>query len=115
LKETTFLYGKNRKVDEGWLVTNTKFTSTAIHYAECKGLIFIGWNYPEKGNLQDMITDSGLHPLTCLNSLSGSQKKALLTQGVVLCKTLKGDTSVLKSLGMNDEKIAGVIEEINTL
>ena len=62
LKEngTIFEYGKKRELDEGWLITNTKFSSTAIHYGECKNLIMIGWNYPEHGNLQDMIEETGI-------------------------------------------------------
>lgn len=56
LKHNVFDYGGNdRKLSEGWLITNTKFSSTAIHYGVCQNLTMIGWNYPEKGNLQDMI------------------------------------------------------------
>lgn len=56
LKSNTFSYGgKDRQLTEGWLITNTKFSSTAIHYGVCQNLVMIGWNYPEKGNLQDMI------------------------------------------------------------
>jgi len=56
LSENVYNYGDtDRSVTNCWLVTNTKFSSTAIHYGECKGLFLIGWNYPEKGNLQDMI------------------------------------------------------------
>ncbi len=59
LKDNVFNYGgKERKVSEGWLVTNTKFSSTAIHYGVCQNLVMIGWNYPEKGNLQDLIEES---------------------------------------------------------
>jgi hypothetical protein len=59
LKQNTFNYGgKDRKLDEGWLITNTKFSSTALHYGICNNMIMIGWNYPEKGNLQDMIVGS---------------------------------------------------------
>jgi ATP cone domain/Restriction endonuclease len=58
LKHNTFNFGgKDRKLTEGWLVTNTKFSSSAIHYGVCQNLVMIGWNYPEKGNLQDMIED----------------------------------------------------------
>lgn len=106
---------KSEKLDEGWLITNTKFSSTAIHYAECKGLTLIGWNYPAQGNLQDMILDSGLHPITCLTTISASQKKSLLTRGIVLCKNLKDDPTLLRSLGFNDNKARKVIEEINAL
>ncbi len=115
LKEVKHLYGKERYVDESWLVTNTKFTNTAIHYAECKGLQLIGWNYPKKGNLQDLIEDSGLHPITSLTSLTGSQKKLLLSKGTVLCKHIKDDPALLKALGMNDLKIKTVLDEINIL
>lgn len=59
LKENTFDFGgTSRKLDEGWLVTNTKFSSTAIQYGNCKGLVMLGWNYPEKGNLKDIIEAS---------------------------------------------------------
>ncbi|MBX4189454.1 restriction endonuclease [Candidatus Parcubacteria bacterium] len=59
LKDNVFSYGgKERKVTDGWLVTNTKFSSTAIHYGVCQNLVMIGWNYPEKGNLQDLIEES---------------------------------------------------------
>ena len=59
LKGSVFNYGgKDRKLSEGWLVTNTKFSSTAIHYGVCQNLVMIGWNYPEKGNLQDMIEET---------------------------------------------------------
>jgi hypothetical protein len=115
LKEMKYLYGKERYVDEGWLITNTKFTTTAIHYAECNGLILIGWNYPEKGNLQDMIVDSGLHPLTCLTTLSQSQKNSLLSQGIVLCRSLKENPALLHPLGFNEERAKKVIEEIDNL
>jgi len=115
LQGNVYFYGKERHVDEGWLITNTKFTTTAIHYAECKGLTLVGWNYPQKGNLQDMIIDSGLHPLTCLTSLSSASKKILLGRGIVLCKALKEDPSILLSLGINEEKSMLILEEINTL
>lgn len=115
LKGMKYMYGKERYVDEGWLITNTKFSTTAIHYGECQKLTLIGWNYPKVGNLQDMIQDSGLHPLTCLSTLSGNQKHMLLNRGIVLAKTLKDDPSILTSLGLNGVKANRVIEEINLL
>jgi len=59
LKHNVFNFGGvDRKLNEGWLVTNTKFSSTAIHYGACQNLTMIGWNYPEKGNLQNMIEEN---------------------------------------------------------
>ncbi len=116
LRKMTFRYGKERQLDEGWLVTNTKFTSTAIEYGSCQGgLRMIGWNYPPVGNLHDMILESKLHPLTCLLSLNGREKKFLLEKGVVLCKTILLNPDLLLELGFNSSKTQKVIEEIESL
>jgi hypothetical protein len=108
--------GKERDLDEAWLVTNTKFTSTAIEYGSCQGGIrMIGWNYPPMGNLHDMILESKLHPLTCLTTLNGREKKALLDKGIVLCKTILEKGNLLEEIGLTGEKIESVIQEINSL
>lgn len=116
LRKMTFKYGTDRQLDEGWLVTNTKFTSTAIEYGSCQGgMRMIGWNYPPVGNLHDMILESKLHPLTCLSSLNGREKKELLDKGIVLCKSILENQDLLISIGLNSGKIQSVIEEIDSL
>src|SRR3989344_3085420 len=93
------------KLHEGWLITNTKLTSDAIQYANCSGLTVIGWDYPEKGNLQDLILETGVHPLTFLSTLTQSDKNSLLEQGIVMCRELKSSPAPLKSIGFTDEQI----------
>ncbi len=116
LRKMLFKYGKERHLDEGWLVTNTKFTSTAIEYGSCQGgLRMIGWNYPPVGNLHDMILESKLHPVTCLSSLNGREKKELLDKGVVLCKSILENQDLLVSIGLNGSKAQKVIDEIESL
>ncbi len=116
LKENVFSYGgKDRKITDAWLVTNTKFSSTAIHYGVCKDMTLIGWNYPEKGNLQDMIESEKLHPVTCLTTLSSDEKKKLLTAGVVLCSGIKGKPEVLRQLLGQSFDAEAVLAEINEL
>src|SRR3989344_4323947 len=116
LKDNVYSYGgKDRKMTGGWLVTNTRFSSTAIHYGECKNMTLIGWNYPEKGNLQDMIEHQGLHPLTCLTTLSDAEKTALLSGGVVLCSTIKEKPQTLRDLLGADFDSVAAFEEINSL
>ncbi len=116
LQDNVFSYGgENRKVTDSWLITNTKFSSTAIHYGVCKNMTLIGWNYPEKGNLQDMIEEEGLHPITCLNTLSAGEKKALLIGGLVLCSNIRKNPEALQELlGKNFDSTL-VINEINEL
>lgn len=108
--------GKDRELTEGWLITNTKFTSTAIEYGSCQGgMTMIGWNYPPHGNLHDMILEAKLHPLTCLVSLNGREKKLLLDQGVVLCKALTENPQLLDVIGLKEEEKQKVMEEIEAL
>ncbi|MEN9614406.1 MAG: hypothetical protein RLZZ347_713 [Candidatus Parcubacteria bacterium] len=106
--------GKMRKLSHALLVTNTKFTSTAIDYGVCAGLSMIGWNYPAKGNLHHMIEDSGLHPITAITSLSNVEKKNLIDQGKVLCRSINTE-SALKLAGIRPEKIPGILEEIKVV
>lgn len=106
-------YKHSSIIHEGWLVTNTKLTQDAIQYSQCVGVTVIGWDYPEKGNLQDLILETGVHPLTFLNSLNASEKAALLSTGIVMCRELKQDVNHLRNLGLDEERIDGVMREVD--
>ncbi len=99
-------------IHEGWLITNTKLTSDAIAYANCAGLTIIGWDYPEGGNLQDLILETGVHPLTFLTTLTSQDKMNLLEQGVVMCLDIKKDPALLRALGFSEKKIKSVVDEV---
>lgn len=103
------------KFHEAWLVTNTKLTSDAIRYAECVGMKAIGWNYPESESLEIRIDRAGIHPITCLTTLSTSQKRQLVQKGVVLCKDLLNKQTLLRSLGLQEIKITQVLAEAKGL
>jgi hypothetical protein len=113
LKGNMFDYGGiKRTLTSGWLITNTKFTDQAIKYGECNGLKMIGWNYPAKGNLQDIIEELHLHPLTCLVSLNNTNKRELLNQGMVLCMDIYNNQSLLNKINIPSDQINSVIAEI---
>ncbi|MDD5152469.1 MAG: restriction endonuclease [Candidatus Pacebacteria bacterium] len=101
------------KIHEGWLVTNTKLTADAIQYANCAGLTLIGWNYPEKGHLHDLILETGVHPLTFLTTLTTKEKADLLARGMVMCHDLKKNDSLLRTLGFSGERIKSIASEID--
>ncbi|MDO8619949.1 MAG: ATP cone domain-containing protein [bacterium] len=108
-------YGPHRKLDEGWLITNTKFTEKAIRYAECSGVRLLGWNYPEKGNLHDLIEETGVHPVTCLTTLTDKQKQQLMNEGIVLCESIPKEKEKLRSLGFDERLIADATSESGLL
>lgn len=77
-----------KHAQEGWLVTNTKCTHSAIQYANGVGLKIIGWGYPRKGNLQELIEKKKLYPITSLLSVKGHIKNTLSQAKIALVKEL---------------------------
>lgn len=85
LKDSGNRQSKNLQ-ENAWIFTNTKFSQEAIVYAECQQIRLTGWSYPKKGNLQQMIEEKNLYPLTCLSSLSTEQKKTLISNNIILAR-----------------------------
>ena len=115
--QNAWLKNKNdaQKFNEAWLVTNTKLTSEAIRYTQCVGIKVLGWNYPVNEGLEVLIDRSGLHPVTCLTTLSRKNKQYLLSKNIVLSKELLQDKNILRNLGLDNTEIFQVEKEINGL
>ena len=76
------------KVTEGWIITNTRFTTDAEKFGRDYGLNLLAWDYPNKSSLKDWIEIENLHPITCLSSITQKEKKAILNKGIVMCNSL---------------------------
>lgn len=100
---------------EAWLVTNTKLTSKAIQYAGCAGLHVIGWNYPKHGNLQDLVNETRMYPITVLTTLSGADKRRLMDNNIVLFRDLFKQKNILHGIGLDDAKINRVLAEAEAI
>tara|TARA_R110001599_G_scaffold19503_2_gene74633 strand:+ start:27394 stop:28233 length:840 start_codon:yes stop_codon:yes gene_type:complete len=105
------LPGHKAKFHQGWVVTNTKFTRDAIDYGKCSGMSLMGWDYPANGSLNERINLSGLHPLTCLTTLTKKEKSLLLNESIVLCKEICERPEVLSVLGLSTKRTEKVLEE----
>jgi len=99
---------------KGWLVTNTKLTTKAIQYSCCVGLGVIGWGYPKEGNLEDLILETKIHPITALTTLNSQQKRKLLEKNIVICHDLE-DSKVLREMGVPEKKINIILREIESI
>lgn len=99
----------------GWIFTNTRFTSDAIDYARCNDLRLVSWNYPPERCLKDRITQSGLFPITVMTTLTKKEKDKLLAEGIVLCRELQEQFSILQKFGFAKNKLARVQEELDDL
>lgn len=103
--------GKERRLSEGWLATNTKFTDKAVKYGECSRLKLLGWNYPVHGNLHEIIEQNGLHPISCLSTLSRDQKRELVARNVLACVDIVGRPDVLAAIGVHGTDVEKVLTE----
>ncbi len=102
------------RVDEGWLVTNTRFTRNAIRYGQCSNLRLLGWDYPRNRGLLDMIEEARVHPLTALTTLTDSEKHRLMENNIVLCRNVQTG-HILTEYGIKPSRIPKVVEEAKYL
>lgn len=109
------LPGHGTKFHQGWIVTNTRFSTDAIQYGNCAGLHLLGWDYPVKKSLKDQIDTLGLYPITCLTTLTKTEKQRLLDRKIVLCKEICDNEQYLAQAGINPTRIKSVLEEGNQL
>jgi hypothetical protein len=99
-------------LNQGWVVTNTRFSEDAIQYSKCCGLYLLSWDYPENDGLKDRIDRLGLYPITVSTLLSNREKQFLLSRNVVLCRELIHDKFYLDHLGISDARKEKILKEI---
>lgn len=102
-------------ITELMVVTNTKFTSTAEDYAICAGLTLLSWDFPKENNLHDRIQRARLYPITVLQTLSASQKKALINRGVIVCNDIIAKPHLLRHAHVSPKRMEQVQAEAASL
>lgn len=102
-------------IDRGLLVTNTKFTSEAIAYAECAGVELLGWGYPVHDSLFTRMSRAKVYPVTTLVELSRSEKKLLIDQGTVAVDEIVRDRRLLDPLRLPPARVGEIISEAEGL
>lgn len=102
-------------VDRGYLITNTKFTTSAVQFAECSNIGLIGWSHPAEGNLYDRIIAAGIYPITALTTLRKSEKRLLIDQGIVTSEQLAERREALREMAMSPTRIGTIMAEIQAV
>jgi hypothetical protein len=92
----------------GCLITNTRFTSDALQYAQCSNLEVISWKYPENMSLEKLIEDRRLYPVTVISGIQAGLVKSLIDRNIILLKDLAGMNTgeIKKKLSLTDRKAA---------
>lgn len=115
LREAGKQNGADRAVTTPLLITNTKFTENVIAYSQCVGMSLVGWTYPHTGNLQDLIEQTRMYPVTVLTSLTATEKQSLIDKDAGLCSVVAKDAGVLERAGLASDKIEEAYAESRAL
>ncbi len=105
----------NKYSFHGWIVTNTRFTSDAMDFGRCSGLHLISWDYPKGHSLKDMIEKAKFFPITALIKLTKKEKQTLMEKGIVLCRQINKDPSILNNINLSSKKTERILKEIEDL
>ena len=106
---------KINSTNEGWVITNTRFSQDAISYGECVGLSLLSWDFPKGDGLKDRIDRLGLYPITVSTLLTKREKQFLISRDVVLCRQLIDDVFYLDHLGISEIRKQKILNEIELL
>ncbi|WP_299323719.1 ATP cone domain-containing protein [uncultured Maribacter sp.] len=106
---------KNKPLNKGWVVTNTRFTQDALTYGKCADLYLLSWDFPKDDGLKDRIDRLGLYPITVASLLSKREKQFLLSRNVVLCRQLVKDKFYLDHLGISTNRKSKILDEFSQL
>jgi len=77
-----------QKFDFSWLISNTKFSESAIQYANCKEIKLLGWHYPQNTGLEFLVENKKFYPITILRSLGRELKNKLFAHNIITCRDL---------------------------
>jgi Holliday junction resolvase-like predicted endonuclease len=100
---------------QGWIVTNTRFSTDAEEYGTCAGLNMISWGFPEKGNLRELVERYAIFPVTALTGLSKKQKQDLLAQNIILVDHLIEKPYTMVKFGLSEKKQQEILMEASML
>lgn len=99
------------------LITNTKFTSEAIRYAECMKIDLLGWRYPIDRGLEYVIESNKFYPITILPSLKSDVLNVCGQEQIMLAQDLLSIdiNKCAKKAGISEKRLISFKEDAETL
>lgn len=109
------VFEKEEHISKCWLITNNKFTSEAIKFGQCSGLQLLSWDYPENNSLRDLVNQFKIYPITCLTTLTATEKEMLLLQNILTVYDLVHHERKFDRLQLSETRMKNVLTESNQL
>ncbi|MNG33101.1 hypothetical protein D3C84_1192670 [compost metagenome] len=73
------------------------------------------WDYPKGNNLKIKIDKHQLYPITCLTTLTISEKEKLLILDIILVQEIVNNREDLEKIGLSSNRIKNVMKEASEL
>lgn len=109
------IFSKSDSITNCFIVTNNRFTSEARTFSECYGLKLLSWDYPYDISLRKRIDKDNLYPITCLTTLTMSEKDKLLVLEIILVVELIKSPEVLEKIGISNMRKKNILKESSEL
>jgi hypothetical protein len=109
------IFNNHDVISDCWIVTNNRFTKDAETFSMCSGLHLLSWDYPKNDNLRTKIDNNNLYPISCLTTLSITEKKKLLFLDVLLVAEIINNSESLEKIGLGGNRIKNVHKEASEL
>lgn len=109
------IFSSADKISNCKIVTNNRFTTDAVTFAECSGLELLSWDYPPTDSLSTKIDNKGLYPVTCMTTLSIAEKEKLLITDVIMVREIINNGECLEKIGISQNRIKNVLKEASEL
>jgi hypothetical protein len=78
----------NLKIDHVMIISNTKLSKHAERYVKCRNIEHKGWSHPSHYDLQTMIEEKKLYPVSIIRGLKLQVIESLTSNGIVMLKQL---------------------------
>jgi len=92
------------------IVCNTKFTTEAKKYADCRGIGHLSWKDPAERGLEVIIEEEKFYPITILREVDKKMKTTLGDNGIIVLKQIiDADLKKLAAkTGIREERLEGL-------
>ena len=107
--------GHESRKHQGWLITNTRFTTDAIDYGTCAGLRMLSWDFPNGNGLRELIEQYRHYPVSCIGSLKRSEVRALADNAIVVADDVVSNPAALDLLELTEVRRSKIMEEARSL
>ena len=105
------------KVDECWLVTNSRFSHDSERFGDCKKMTLLAWDHPSEKPLPAWIDKKKLYPVTVLHSFCRAHLKAFGKAEILLLQDIVEYSidELKEKTGLPKKQLEPIIKEAKTV